>query len=336
MKIGPLDFGQYPLFLAPMEDVTDLIFRRLCKEYGADMVYTEFVNSDGLIRNVKKLHDKTLFSPDERPIGIQLYGQCSESMKEAALMAEQKSPDLIDINFGCPVKKIASRGAGSGMLKNIPLMVEITRTIAGAVKLPVTVKTRLGWDENSICIEEIAEKLQECGIQALTVHARTRSQLFKGRADWSWIRKIKDHPRIRIPIIGNGDIDSPEKAKEAFEIYHADGVMIGRAAIGRPWIFKEIKYFLQTGNKLHPLSVKEIVAVARQHFCQLIEYKGEKSAIYGMRRHFVHYFKGLPSFRDMKIKLLTSLDVNEIFHLLDQIAEFYGKFVPLQENIQDN
>jgi tRNA-dihydrouridine synthase B len=325
MKIGPVDFGERPLFLAPMEDVTDPPFRILCKQYGADMMYTEFVNSDGLIRNVKKLNEKIKFYPEERPIGIQIYGHRTDSMVDAAVMAEKEQPEVIDINFGCPVKKIANRGAGSGMFKNIPLMLEITKAVVNAVKLPVTVKTRLGWDENSTVIEEVAEMLQDCGISALTIHGRTRCQLYKGQADWTLIGKVKNNPRIKIPIIGNGDVDSPETAKEMFDRYGVDAIMIGRASVGRPWIFKEIKHFLNTGNKTAPFLVKDIVSIARKHFEQSLERKGPRGGIFEMRRHFVHYFKGLPDFRETRIKLLTSLDIAEINQILDGIDKQYGE-----------
>jgi nifR3 family TIM-barrel protein len=306
-----------------MEDVTDPSFRFICKHFGADMVYTEFIPSDGLIRDAAKSLKKLEISDDERPIGIQLYGHIVESMVEAAKIAEEAKPDLIDINYGCPVRKIANRGAGAGMLCNIPLMVEMTQAIVNAVKLPVTVKTRLGWDDNSKNIVDIAEKLQDVGISALTIHGRTRAQLYKGSADWTLIGEVKNNPRMKIPIIGNGDIVSPEVAADAFNKFGVDGIMIGRATVGRPWIFKEIKHYLGSGELLPAPSLQEKVDLARLQFHKSLEIKGIPRGIYEMRRHFSNYFKGLPDFRDIRMKLVTTMDINEIERILDLIITTY-------------
>ena len=275
-----------PLVLAPMEDVTDPSFRSLCKLLGADLVFTEFISSDGLIRNGKKSLKKLEITDQERPIGIQLYGHLIDPMVESARMAEASNPEFIDLNFGCPVRKIANRGAGAGMLRNIPLMVKMTEAIVKATSLPVTVKTRLGWDEDSKNILDIAKQLQDVGIQALTIHGRTRNQLYKGKADWTLIGEVKNHPDINIPIIGNGDVTSPAFAKQMFEQHHVDGIMIGRAAIGRPWIFKEIRHFLSTGKHLPPMNIEEKVDLAKLHFSKSLKWKEEPRSIYEMRRHF--------------------------------------------------
>lgn len=317
---------EHPLFLAPMEDITDPSFRMICKKYGADFMYTEFISSDGLIRNGDKSVRKLNIYDNERPIGIQLYGHLKDAMVEAALIAEESKPELIDINFGCPVKKIATRGAGAGMLKNIPLMAEITSAIVNAVKLPVTVKTRLGWDENSKNIVDVAERLQDTGIQAITIHGRTRAQLYKGSADWTLIGAVKNNPRMKIPVIGNGDIDGPAKAKEMFDLYGVDGIMIGRAAVGRPWIFRDIKHFLKTGELLPEPSVNDKTDIALYHLEKSLEYKEGKRAIYEMRRHLSNYFKGLPDFKETRLKLLTSLDIDEIKQLLEDIRKRWGDF----------
>lgn len=326
IKIGTIALRTKPLLLAPMEDITDRSFRSICKHMGADMVYTEFVPSDGLIRNISRSHDKLIISEKERPIGIQLYGHLLDSMVTAAKMAEEAKPDLIDINFGCPVKKIAKRGAGAGMLCNIPLMVNITESIVRNVKVPVTVKTRVGWDANNKNIVEIAERLQDTGISAITVHGRTREQLYKGSADWSLIAAVKNNPRMIIPVIGNGDIISPQTAKEAFDKYGVDGLMIGRATIGRPWIFRDIRHYLNTGELLPPLSIEEKVELARSQFRKSLEVKGEKRGILEMRRHFSCYFKALPDFREIRIKLVTSMDIREIEAILDQIKIRYQNY----------
>lgn len=321
MNIGDTDLGNKPLFLAPMEDITDPSFRSICKQHGADMVYTEFVSSDGLIREGMKSVRKLDINDDERPIGIQIYGHIIDSMVEAARIAESASPELIDINFGCPVKKIASRGAGSGMMKNIPLMVKMTEAIVKAVKLPVTVKTRLGWDEDNKNIVEIAERLQDIGIAAITIHGRTRAQMYKGDADWHLIGEVKNKPTITIPVIGNGDIDSPERAVYAFDRYGVDGIMIGRATVGRPWIFRDIRHYLETGQLLTEPDLDEKVDLAILHLQKSLEYKEGNRAIYEMRRHLSNYFKGLPHFRETRLRLLTSLDVDEIFDILEFIRK---------------
>lgn len=331
MKIGDTELGERPLFLAPMEDVTDASFRYICKEFGADVMYTEFVSSDGLIRDARKSLEKLKTFPYERPIGIQIYGHIPEAMVEAAKMAEEAQPSFIDINFGCPVNKIANRGAGSGMMRYPDKMVDITRRVVEAVKLPVTVKTRLGWDENSKIIVELAEQLQETGIEALTIHGRTRAQLYKGEADWTLIGEIKRNPRMRIPIIGNGDISTDIQAKEAFERYGVDGVMIGRATYGRPWILREIKHFLQTGEHMPPLTVEEKVDLAKRHLLKSVEVKGERVGVLEMRRHLSAYFKSLPDFKPIRMKLVTEDSHIELLNILDQIKEKY----PANENFSD-
>lgn len=343
MKIGNIDLGEKPLMLAPMEDVTDASFRFICKEFGADMTYTEFVSSDGLIRDAKKSLAKLVTYDHEAPIGIQIYGNIPEAMVDAALMAEKAAEiagghgaDLIDINFGCPVNKIAKRGAGSGMMREPDKMVEITRMVVDAVKLPVTVKTRLGWDEESKIIVELAERLQDVGIKALTVHGRTRCQMYSGEADWTLIGKIKENPRMHIPIIGNGDINSPQKAAEAFDRYGVDGVMIGRATYGHPWIFKEIRHYLNTGEILPQMCVTDRVELARRHLAKSIELKGERVGILEMRRHLSCYFKGLPDFKETRLKLVTLNDPQELYATLDHIADRWGGAeAPVAGNIYD-
>jgi len=324
VRIGNLELGEKPLFLAPMEDVTDPSFRYLCKHYGADVVYTEFVASEGLIRDCEKSFKKLQLFDFERPAAIQLYGHQIESMVEAAKMAEEAKPDFIDLNFGCPVKKIANRGAGAGMLRNIPLMLEMTEAIVKAVKTPVTVKTRLGWDDDSKIIVELAEKLQDTGIQALAIHGRTRQQMYKGEADWTLIGEVKNNPRMRIPIIGNGDIKDAQTAKNAFDNYGVDSIMIGRATVGRPWIFKEIKDFLEKGEVMKPLTIKEKVDLAKLHLEKSIEWKGEPRGVFEIRRHLSNYFKGLPHFKEIRMKLVTLLNVQELIKTLDTISEQYG------------
>ena len=326
MKIGTLDLGTKPLFLAPMEDVTDPSFRYMCKWFGADVMYTEFVPADGLIRDAAKAVAKLNIFDYERPIGIQIYGHEIESMVEAAKVAAAARPEIVDINFGCPVKKIAGRGAGSGMMRDVPKMVEMTRRIVDAVDIPVTVKTRLGWDEESKNIVEIAERLQDVGIAALTIHGRTRSQMYRGEADWTLIGEVKRNPRMRIPIIGNGDIDSPLKAAEAFDRYGVDGIMIGRATYGRPWIFRESRHYLSTGELLPQPSVRERVDLAKIHFRKSLEFKGPKGGVLEMRRHFSTYFRGLPDFKPTRLKLVTLFDPDEIVATLDYVAERWGDF----------
>jgi nifR3 family TIM-barrel protein len=327
MRIGELDLGPGPLLLAPMEDVTDPSFRWMCKGFGADMMYTEFISSDGLIRDAAKSLAKLRIDDGERPIGVQIYGHLIEPMVEAARMAAAARPDVVDINFGCPVKKIAGRGAGSGMMREPDKMVEMTRRIVRAVEpagIPVTVKTRLGWDEASKNIEELAVRLQDAGIAALTIHGRTRAQMYRGEADWTLIGAVKANPAMHIPIIGNGDIDSPQKACEAFERWGVDGVMIGRATYGRPWIFREIRHFMATGETLPQPSVVERVAIARRHLLRSLEVKGEKVGILEMRRHLSCYFKGLPDFKATRLRLVTENDPEELLGVIDGIADRWG------------
>ncbi len=326
MKIGNIDLGEKPLFLAPMEDVTDPSFRYMCKRFGADVVTTEFISSDGLIRDAWKSRAKLNIDEAERPVGIQIYGHLIEPMVEAARIAESARPDFIDINFGCPVKKIAGRGAGSGMMRDVPLMVEMTRRIVEAVSLPVTVKTRLGWDEDSKNIVDIALRLQDTGIAALTIHGRTRAQMYRGEADWTLIGEVKHHPDMRIPIIGNGDVDSGPKAAEMFGRYGVDGVMIGRATYGRPWIFREVKHYMATGEVMPQPSVAERVAIAKEHLAKSLEIKGERVGILEMRRHLSNYFKGLPDFKSTRLKLVTLSDPDELYAVLDSVAERWGDF----------
>lgn len=330
MKIGNLDLGDKPLLLAPMEDVTDASFRVLCREQGAAMVYTEFIPSDGLIRDAVKAIAKMKTSDEEAPVGIQIYGHIPESMVEAARMADRAAEiagghgaDIIDINFGCPVTKIAGRGAGSGMMREPDKMVAITKAVVEAVGKPVTVKTRLGWDDNSKIIVELAERLQDVGIQALTIHGRTRCQMYRGSADWSLIGAVKNNPRMHIPIIGNGDITDGPSAKEAFDRYGVDAIMIGRATFGRPWIFREIQYYMEHGEQMPSLSVAEKVALAKRHLALSLALKGEPRGIYEMRRHLSCYFKGLPDFKETRMKMVTTLDVGELYGILDYICERY-------------
>ena len=326
MKIGDIEFRKEALFLAPMEDVTDPSFRYICKRFGADMVTTEFISSDGLIRDAWKSLAKLNINDFERPVAIQIYGNQIDPMVEAARIAESANPDIIDINFGCPMKKIAGRGAGSGMMRDVPLMVEMTKQIVQAVKKPVTVKTRLGWDDESKNIEEIALRLQDVGISALTIHGRTRCQLYKGEADWTLIGKIKNNPAIHIPIIGNGDVDSGEKAREMFDRYGVDAVMIGRATYGRPWIFREIRHYLDTGERLPQPSVSERVAIAKEHLQKSIEVKGERVGVLEMRRHLSNYFKGLPNFKDTRMRLVTENDPAVLMEVIGSIEERWGDF----------
>lgn len=326
MTIGNISLGKYPLFLAPMEDITDPSFRMVCKLNGADVMYTEFISSDGLIRDGQKSIKKLDIYDLERPIGIQLYGHLKDAMIEAALIAEEAKPELIDINFGCPVRKIANRGAGAGMLLNLPLMIEMTEAIVNSVKLPVTVKTRLGWDDDSRNILEIAERLQDAGIKALTIHGRTRAQMYKGLADWTLIGDVKNNPRMKIPVIGNGDIDGPIKAREMFDKYGVDGIMIGRATVGRPWIFRDIRHYLDTGELLPEPSVNEKADIALFHLEKSLEFKEGKRAIFEMRRHLSNYFKGLPSFKETRLRLVTAVEVDDIRNIIREIALKWGDF----------
>ena len=320
MKIGNIDYGNRPLFLAPMEDVTDVGFRMLCKRYGAAMVYTEFVAAEAIIRSIKATLSKMTINEEERPVGIQIYGRDVESMVEAAKIVEEVHPDVIDINFGCPVKKVAGKGAGAGMLKNIPLLLDITRNVVKAVKTPVTVKTRLGWDNDNLIITELAEQLQDCGIQALTIHGRTRSQMYTGEADWTLIGKVKSNPRINIPIIGNGDITSPEEAKRAFDEYGVDGVMVGRATFGSPWVFKEMREYLDNKtDDATPLSIDDKIDILEEQLKINVERIDEYRGIIHTRRHLASspIFKGIPDFRQTRIAMLRATKVDELMAILE-------------------
>jgi len=319
VKIGSIALGEFPLLLAPMEDVSDPPFRAVCKEQGVDLMYTEFISSEGLIRDAIKSRQKLDIFDYERPIGIQIFGGDEEAMELSAKIVEATQPDLIDINYGCPVKKVVCKGAGAGILKDLPKMVKLTETIVKATHLPVTVKTRLGWDENSKNIEEVAERLQDIGIQALAIHGRTRVQMYKGEADWTLIAKVKNNPRIHIPIFGNGDVDSPQKALAYKNRYGVDGIMIGRAAIGYPWIFREIKHYFATGELLPPPGIEERVEVCRRHLMQSIAWKGEKLGILEMRRHYAAYLKGLPNVKEYRARLVNTLDKAEISDTLDAL-----------------
>ena len=315
--IGNIDLGEFPLLLAPMEDVSDPPFRRLCKMHGADMLYSEFISSEGLIRDAIKSRQKLDIFDYERPVGIQIFGGDEEAMALSAKIVATVNPDLVDINFGCPVKKVVSKGAGAGVLKDIDLMVRLTKAVVNSTSLPVTVKTRLGWDEQSINIEEVAERLQDVGISALTIHARTRSQMYKGHSDWSYIAKVKNNQRIVIPIFGNGDIDSAEKALEYRNKYGVDGIMIGRAAIGYPWIFEEIKHYFATGQLLPPPTMADRVEAVRNHLLWSVEWKGERQGVLEMRRHYANYFKGIPNFKPYRQQLVTLDSVEEILKVLN-------------------
>ena len=324
MKVAGIEVGDRPLILAPMEDVTNPPFRKFCKKYGADWLYSEFVSADALVRSVNKSLKKLTIDETERPVTIQIYGRFIDSMVEAAKIVEEVRPDFIDINFGCPVKRVAQKGAGAGMLKDIPLMVEMTRQIVQAVKIPVTAKTRLGWDCEHIIIEDIAERLQDVGIQALAIHGRTRSQMYSGEADWEPSARVKNNPRIKIPILGNGDITSPEKAKEAFERYGVDGVMIGRATIGHPWIFKQIRHYFETGELLPDLSVKEQIEVIKEQILLSVEWIDEVRGLLHMRRHMASMFKGLPHFRDLRIRMLQAPTIDVLWEVFDEIEKRYS------------
>lgn len=323
MKIGKLELPKYPILLAPMEDVSDPSFRFMCKYYGADLMYTEFVASEAIIRNIEKTLKKLTITENDRPIGIQLYGHNIDVMVESAKIISEYKPDLIDINFGCPVKKIANRGAGAGMLRDIPKMIEMTSKIVKATKLDVTVKTRLGWDDESKNIVEVSERLQDVGIKAITIHGRTRAQMYKGKADWNLIGEIKNNQRMKIPIIGNGDVTSGEIAKKMFDKYGVDAIMIGRGSIGKPWIFKEIKHFLKNENEMEAISLNEKIKMAKLHFKKSLEWKGEKRGIYEMRKHFSIYFKSLRNFKPIRLRLLTSTEPEEIINILDEIKIKY-------------
>jgi nifR3 family TIM-barrel protein len=321
VKISNIEIGEFPLLLAPMEDVSDPPFRAVCKEKGADLMYTEFISADGLIRDADKSVQKLDIYDYERPIGIQIFGDKIEAMREAAAIAEEAGPELIDINYGCPVKKVACKGAGAGILLDLPKMQKMTEEIVKRTRLPVTVKTRLGWDEKNIKILEVAKRLQDVGIQGLTIHARTRVQMYKGTADWSWIAKVKEQQDIHIPIFGNGDVDSPEKALEYKQKYGVDGIMIGRAAIGYPWIFNEIKHFLKTGEKLAPPTIRERVEICKKHLVRSVEWKGPKVGIFEMRMHYSNYFRGFPNFKPYRTRLVEAMTFEEVREILDEVAE---------------
>jgi nifR3 family TIM-barrel protein len=324
VKIGNIELNDFPLLLAPMEDVSDPPFRAVCKDHGADVMYTEFISSEGLIRDAAKSLQKLDIFEYERPIGIQLFGSDIDSMREAGRIADAAKPDLIDINYGCPVKNVACRGAGAALLQDIPKMVSMTSEIVKIATRPVTVKTRLGWDDSTRNIAEVAERLQDIGIQALTIHGRTRAQLYKGAADWTLIGEIKNNPRITIPIFGNGDVDSPEKAKQMKDQYGVDGIMIGRASIGYPWIFNEVKHFLKTGTLLPPPDVAMRVATCRKHLQRSLEWKGPVTGINEMRRHYINYFKGFDHFKEYRMRLVTTYSADEINEILDEVLFRYS------------
>lgn len=326
IKIGNIELPDFPLLLAPMEDVSDPPFRRLCKAHGADMMYSEFISSEGLIRDAIKSRQKLDIFDYERPVGIQIFGGDEEAMALSSKIVTTVNPDLIDINFGCPVKKVVSKGAGAGVLKDVDLMIRLTKAVIDSTNLPVTVKTRLGWDDDSINIDEVAERLQDIGVQALSIHARTRAQMYKGHSDWSHIARIKNNPRITMPIFGNGDIDSPEKALKFKNEYGMDGIMIGRAAIGYPWIFDEIKHYFKTGEHLPMPTVIDRVEAARNHLTWSMEWKGERLGIVEMRRHYTNYFKGIHSFKDYRQKLVTLETPQELFDTMKLIEDVYADY----------
>ncbi len=336
VTIGNVHLPSFPLLLAPMEDVSDPPFRAVCKANGADMMYTEFISSEGLIRDAIRSKHKLDIFDSERPVGIQIFGGDEEAMALAAKIVDATQPDIVDINFGCPVKKVVSKGAGAGVLKNIDLMVRLTKAVVNATNLPVTVKTRLGWDDSMINIEEVAERLQDAGIQALAIHGRTRCQLYKGVADWSHIAKVKENQRIHIPIFGNGDIDSPEKAVEYKNRYGVDGIMIGRAAIGYPWIFNEIKHYIKTSEHLAPPTIQQRVEVIRQHLHRSVEWKGLKAGVNEMRRHYTNYLKGLPNIKEHRLKLVTITEVAQIDDVLAEIVKQYDGYNFTPRNIDMN
>lgn len=326
IKIGNINLGEFPLLLAPMEDVSDPPFRAVCKQNGADMMYTEFISSEGLIRDAAKSVQKLDIFEYERPIGIQIFGNEIQSMREAASIVEAANPDVLDINYGCPVNKVACKGAGAGILLDIDKMVAMTSEIVKAVDIPVTVKTRLGWDENTIRIQEVVERLQDIGIQAISIHARTRKQMYKGSANWEYLAEVKNNPRIHIPVFGNGDVDSPEKALEYRNKYGIDGIMIGRASIGYPWIFNEIKHFFATGEKLPPPDLAERISVAKKHLDFSVEWKGEKLGMLEMRRHYTNYFRGIPNFKPYRTELVTSENYGHVLEILEEVGNIYSEY----------
>lgn len=326
VKIGDIELPDFPLLLAPMEDVSDPPFRALCKEQGADVVYTEFVSSEGLIRNAAKSVMKLDIYEKERPVGIQIFGANMDSMLETIDIVAQSKPDIIDINFGCPVKKVVSKGAGAGILKDICLMEQLTAEMVKRTNIPVTVKTRLGWDHDSIRILEVAERLQDVGCKAIAIHGRTRAQMYKGDADWKPIAAVKNNPRMHIPIFGNGDVTSPERAMEMRDDYGLDGCMIGRATIGNPWFFKQVKHFFNTGEHLAPITIQERVEAARRHLQMAIDWKGETLGVFETRRHYTNYFKNIPHFKEMRMKMVTSDDSKDVFAAFDEVLEHFGDY----------
>jgi len=325
-KIGNIELPDFPLLLAPMEDVSDPPFRKLCKEQGADVVYTEFISSEGLIRDAAKSVIKLDIYEKERPVGIQIFGAELDSMLQAVDIVEKSNPDIIDINFGCPVKKVVCKNAGAGILRDIPLMVKLTEEIVKRTKLPVTVKTRLGWDTSSIKIIEVAERLQDVGIDAISIHGRTRVQMYKGEADWKPIAEVKNNQRMHIPVFGNGDVDTPEAAVKMRDEYGLDGAMIGRASIGYPWFFKEVKHYFKTGEHLAPPTMHERVEAARRHLQMAIDWKGEKLGVFETRRHYTNYFKGIPHFKEYRMKMVTSDEAADVFAAFDEVQEKFGDF----------
>lgn len=324
-KIGDIELGDFPLLLAPMEDVSDPPFRALCKENGADVVYTEFISSEGLIRDAVKSTQKLDIYDKERPVGIQIFGANLDSMLKTVEIVERSKPDFIDINFGCPVKKVVSKGAGAGILKDIPLMVELSRAMVKHTKLPITVKTRLGWDHDSIYIEEVAERLQDVGIQALAIHGRTRAQMYKGEATWEPIAEVKNNPRMHIPIFGNGDVDCPEKAVIMRDRYGLDGAMIGRASIGNPWFFNQVKYFFKTGQHLTPPDICERTKTAKRHLEMAIAWNGPQAGLFETRRHYTNYFKGIPHFKEYRLRMVTANSKEEVFQVFDEVLDKFGE-----------
>jgi tRNA-dihydrouridine synthase B len=329
VKIGNIELGEFPLLLAPMEDVSDPPFRALCKQNGCDMMYTEFISVEGLIRDAEKSLQKLDIYDEERPIGVQIFGAELDSMMRAAEIVEAAKPEVLDINYGCPVQKVVCKLAGAGILQDIPKMVALTEAVVKSTKLPVTVKTRLGWDENSIFIEEVAERLQDVGVKALSIHGRTRKQMYKGEADWTYIAKVKENPRIHIPIFGNGDVDSPQKALEYRNKYGVDGIMIGRASIGHPWVFREIKHYMATGELLPPPTTHERVSAAREHLRRSIEWKGPKLGVLEMRRHYTNYFRGYPGIKPFRARLVTEDEPAALFGILDEIEEAFNEVISL-------
>ena len=326
VKIDHIELPDFPLLLAPMEDVSDPPFRALCKEQGADVVYTEFISSEGLIRDAAKSVQKLDIYEKERPVGIQIFGAELEPMLQTVDIVERSNPDIIDINFGCPVKKVVCKGAGAGILKDIDLMVKLTAEMVKRTKLPITVKTRLGWDHDSIKIVEVAERLQDVGCKAISIHGRTRAQMYKGSADWKPIAQIKNNPRMHIPVFGNGDVDTPEKAMEMRDVYGLDGAMIGRASIGNPWFFKQVKHFFKTGQHLPPISLEERVDAARRHLQMAIDWKGEKLGVFETRRHYTNYFKGIPHFKDYRTRMVTSDEAADVFATFDEVLEKFSDY----------